>query len=418
MALQPRVIADLNWRGQLDAASRVRVSELTTLGDYRQMNDDQPLYFDREVIGTATQTYDQSEGGVIMAVAAANDKAICQSKMWHNYQSGKSHLVEITQTDFQPQEGVRKRAGYFSSSTSTPFSADLDGIFFEVLSDGVYCKVYKNGTEIHSAVQSAWNIDRFDGSNGALNPSGFNVSGEDWKHFSIGVINFLYLGGSYAAFAFLVGNEIFPVHIYKHALLSGVETPMIQSPNQPVRWEIEALSAVSGSMNQICAQVSTEGAINDIGIPRGIITGTTDIDCNSAGTEYAIIGVRLKAAYKNITFIPTLIQLLATTNDDFIWQLKLNPSVAGTFTYGDIADSAIQFAIGDTAGNPSTNTVTGGVVLASGLGTGNDLALLPSEPSLRAGSDIDGTLHEIVLTVTPLGNGLDIFGSLNLEEFK
>lgn len=388
-------------KNQLDRGARLRVSQLTTLIDVKQINDNAPLYVDRVNGGGATQNYAIADGGTTMAVSANNDYAIAQTKMWSPYFAGKTQLMEITGSSLQNVAGVVKRMGYFSSSTVAPYTANLDGIWFEADGTDYRLKIYKDGTEIFNQPQSEWDntFDEFD-------PSKFTVL----------IIDFFYLGGTAIRFGFIKDGQIFWVTEYQHA--NNVASTFVNSPNQPVRYEIRS-SGGSSNMVEICRQVSTEGSIDEVGVQTPIDLGTATLNANTSGTYYAVAGCRLKAPYKNVTVRPLLVDILATTNDDFRWALFLNPTVAGTFEYSDLPNSALQRARGDVAGNPSANTITGGREVAFGYGVGNEKASAIVKSSLRIGSNIDGTLDTLVLGVTPMGgsSNLDVGGGFLMEEF-
>lgn len=386
--------ASLDSGAQLDAGGRLRVSQITTLLDIKQFNDNQPLFYDREVIGGSTQVYTKNLGGVTMSVSSNLDAAIVQSKMFANYFAGKTQLGEVTFSGFQNQTDVTKRAGYFSSNTSTPFNSNKDGLWFESDGTNYKFKIEKNGVEILDAKQSEWNLN--------------TLVGFDPSKFQVFVFQFLYLGGTAVKFGFIVNGAIEWCHIYKHAGL--VASTFVESPNQPVRYEIRS-DGGSGSMDQICASVASEGAVDDVGVNRSF--DVEDFQANSGGTNYAVMGLRLKSSYRNISIKVNNLSLLAQTNDDFIWRACLNPTIAGTFTYNDQTNSSLQLAEGATA-----NTVSDfGTIVGSGNGTGGTQSLFSIPSALRIGSQIDGTMDELVLVVTPITNGLDIFASAGIQEF-
>jgi len=94
----------------------------------------------------------------------------------------------------------------------------------------------------------------------------------------------------------------------------------------------------------------------------------------------------------------------------------LNPTVAGTFTYSGITDSAVEVAYGATA-----NTVTGGTgtLLASGFCRELSQASASLPTTLYIGSKIDGTRDTLVLCATVLtGSFLDVYGSLSWRELE
>ncbi len=199
---------------------------------------------------------------------------------------------------------------------------------------------------------------------------------------------------------------------------AGLEdSTFVLSPNQPVRYEIRSTGG-AGSCVQVCCQIASEGSISQIGVKRGFSMDGAHVNANSTSTFYALLGTRLKSAYRNITMEEQTFSVLSLTPDDFLWEIRLNPTVSGTFTFNDVVNSSLQLAVGDVSGNPSTNTVTGGTVLYTGLGNGNSLVtpqLLTS--AIKMGSTIDGVMDILVLCVKPLTSNLDITSSLNIQEY-
>lgn len=387
--------ADLNQGAQIDAGGRLRTSQLNTLLDIKQTNDNQPLLYDRVNIGSATQVYSKSFGGVTMSVSGNGDAAIVQSKQWATYFSGKSQFMEITFSDFANQTNVTKRAGYFSSNTSSPYDSNKDGIWFEADGTDYRLRIQKNGTDILNVAQSSWNLD--------------TASWFDASKFNVFVVQFLYLGGTAVKLGFINEGLITWVHQYSHAGL--IANTFIESPNQPVRYEIRSTGG-AGSFKQICAQVSSEGSRGEVGIPESLTV--TNFSANSANTSYLVQAFRLKSAYRNITVELQKLDLLATTNDSFRYILSINPVYNGSLTFNDVDDSAIQSATGGTA-----NTVNGdfGKFIDIGFVTKNSSATFSLDSKLNIGTKIDGTADVLALFVTPFSNGLKVYSSLTINQF-
>ena len=192
----------------------------------------------------------------------------------------------------------------------------------------------------------------------------------------------------------------------------------MSTPNLPCRYRIENDgTGVASTMVHLCATVTSEGGAHNLGVLRYKSTAGTHVDCATENTIYAIVGIRLKAASIGGTVkmvSGSLAEHAGTKNVE--WMLKWNPTVAGTFTYGDETNSLVQ----TVAGN-SGNTVTGGIDIAGGHfsadkkggSAGEDL-----EDALTLGAKIDGTVDEIVLCVRPIGgsSAIDVEGSLTWRE--
>ncbi len=389
----------------VDSFGRDRVSQLTTQIDIKQIHDQQPLLIDIVTSGTATDTYDMTNSSTELATVATSDYAISQTFQRFNYQSGKSQKFTMTFSGFDAETNIVKRVGYFSSSTTAPYTASQDGIYLENDGTDVRIKVYKSGTETFNVAQSSWN-DPLDGT-GA---SGVTI---DWSLSQIMDVDFGWLGSNRIRLAFVVGGQTIQAH---ELLTSNVNAePWCTSPNQPLRWEIRQSGAGSGSFDYVCATVGTEGSINQIGKVLSDNAGTNDLQFNSTGTKYAGIGIRLKDDHLDAVIDIVAFNYMAETNDRALWELILNPTVTGTFTYSDVTNSAVQTSIGNqTAG--AAPTVSGGTVIDSGyvdqLGRVNGVV----NSAIKIGTAIDGTRDEIVLCVTPIQAGLDAFVSMNWKE--
>jgi hypothetical protein len=385
-----------------DAFSRLRVSQVTTLADLKQTFDALPLFYDRVVFGAGASTYNAGEASSTLTTAASGDYVIVQSKQRFLYQSGKSTLFILTEYDFHTQTNITKRFGCFSSSVTPPHTANFDGEYLENASGVFSVNVARLGT-IVSALQSSWD-DKLDGT-GA---SGITI---DWTKNQKLVIDYQWLGVGRVRFGFNLNGKIIYFHILEFA--NSTQKVYMANSNQPVRYEIRQTGAGSGTFTHICASANTEGAVSLLGSQRFINNGNTAVSMPTVGTVYAALGVRLKStALSSVIdiFQPSI--LIIDNNIYYRWSLILNPTVAGTFTYADVANSTIQRAIGVTA-----NTVTGGTELYGEFGVfrANTKADFPD--ALRLGSTIAGVADTLVLCVTPLVANGNYFSSLTFAEY-
>lgn len=403
-ALKPSVSVELNTGSQIDAGGRLRVSQLFTQLDLKQINDDQPLLIDRETNGVgASQTYFKSKGGVQMSVSNAGNYCIAQSKQWATYFSGKSQFIEITFNNFQNEQPDNlKRAGYYSSSTLAPFTDNLDGCWLEADGTTYRLKIYKNGTEKLNVPISEWNE--------------YDELNNDWfdpEKFNVLVIQFLYLGGTAVRFGFVNEGMIEWVHTYKHAGL--VAETFIESPNQPLRWEIRG-NGGAASMDQICGQVSSEGSIGEVGIP--VVLESIDYQASAIGNAYLVKAWRLKPEYRNTWVKKIGLSLMPETNDDFIYRLVLNPVYSGAaLVFNGVNNSAIEFADGqDATGTPNLITDQEAVIevghVKARTNGGTEL-----DTKVNIGSKIDGEADIIALVVEPVQAGLDVYASVTLNQY-
>jgi len=384
----------------IDASGFLNVSNKTILGNYVQDKDDLPLLLDRISNGTATQVWGN---GVVEMDTGAADYAICQSFKRHLYLGGKSQRVEITFNQMGIQANVEKRVGYFSSDTVAPYNTGYDGFYLEMDGTTYNIVINKGGTPVATVPRANWD-DPLDGT-GA---SGIDI---DFKDFTVMVMEFLYLGGTSLEVSFIVGGVQYIAHNYENSSING--TTFVNSPTQPVRWEVRG-NGSAGELGQVCAAVSTGGALDVVGFPHAVDLGFANfINANAAGTTYLVAALRLNdvlAIGLDVTG-----DLLATTNDDYIARFIVNPNIAGAaLTWNAIPNSGYDWAIGDTA-NPSTNIVTGGTVIASAFGEGNSLRTLEANSLFQVGSDLTGASDILALCVEPIGTNLDIRGAINFK---
>lgn len=390
----------------IDPFGRWRVSETETLFDSKQLFDAQPLFYDDQEIsgGGTASSHSTALAQTTMSVSASTaGRRVRQTFMRFNYQPGKGQLILCTGVLNLSGggTGIRQAFGYFD---------DKNGIFLQY-NDGVAQIVkrsYATGSAVDTAVnQSSWNVDKFDG-NG---PSGYTL---DFTKSQIFWIDFEWLGVGRVRTGFVINGVIYYAHQFVHA--NNTNVVYMSTPNLPVRYEIENDgTGGAATLGHICTSIMSEGGLQENGAIFTADNGTTHVDANTADTTYALVGIRIKSTHLGATVKLLNFSAMAETATAFRWAIYFNPTVAGTFTFSDIAHSACQSAVGATA-----NTVTGGTLITSGYvpGTSQQRGAATGELSnaLRLGSTIAGVSDTIVLCCTPLTANADIFGGLTWRE--
>lgn len=391
--------------GSIDAFGRWRVSQVNSQFDLKQIHDALPLLYDTLEIGTGSATHTAAEARTQMTTAASSDAVIMQTFQRANYSSGKSQQLFWTFDTFGVQANVIKRVGYFTNLTSgSPHDTLKDGFWLE--SDGTDIKVVisQSGTTTESTTQANWNLDPLDGTG----PSGLTWN---WNQNTILTADFEWLGLGRVRWGVVYNGLIIYFHESNHVqqVATGV---YMSSPNQPIRAEIRQTGAGSGTFNFICATVGSEGAVNVLGKDGGIDDDGTHLNANSTSNWYYAIGLRLNTG-KLDSFVDIISgQLLATTNDNFLYRVLRNPTYGGSVTYNTITNYAVEYGLGATA-----NTISAmGAILYSGSGTRVSSESFNLETAIRLGSAIDKTADEIVIAVKPLTVNLDIHRSINWRE--
>lgn len=388
----------------IDAFGRLRVSEPYTIFDSKHLHDKQPLFWDESIGGSATATHSQPNACIEMVVtASATDFIIRQTRQRFNYQPGKSELVFFT-FHIDPGAGVNQKLGLFDGTGTNDLTPN-NGIFLEIDGTSVSWNIAKNGSTTETVAQANWNVDKFDGTG----PSGVTL---DIDATHIGVIDMEWLGVGRVRIGFVINGLPYYAHYFYHANDPTFQSVYMSSPNLPMRYQITSDGTAVGQLDHICSTVISEGGIEETGILRSVDTENIHLDADLPDVTYALLGIRLKSAYIDITVLPEYMSMISETNDDFKWSLHLNPTISGTFTYADVSNSAIQKAAGVTANSISSD----GLIIDSGYAQSNTSVDRKFSTALRIGSLIDGTQDELVLAVTPLSSNADIQGSLTFRE--
>jgi hypothetical protein len=399
MSFTEKSFIQANDTPSIDAFARWRVSNPFTLFDSKQINDNQPLFWDdSEVSGSGTQsTYQSNKAATQLSVADLTaGKRVRQTFQKFNYQPGKSQLILLTFANLAALSGNAKEVGY---------GDDKNGLFF--YNDGgtmyVRKRAYNTGSAVNTdVVQTSWNLDTLNG-NG---PSGVNL---DFRKTQIGIIDMEWLGVGRVRMGFVIDGIPIYCHEFLHA--NSTDEVYMSTPNLPVHYSIENDgTGLEDTFDHICASVQSEGGSEKTGVLRHADSGS--IGTLSNANTYAILGIRLSNDYLDISVLIENISAFATTtNDRAHWELVFNPTVAGTFTYSALTNSAVQVATGS-----SSNTVTGGYAIDGGFFT-NEIPTSPTTPNaLRLGAAIDGTVDEIVLCVRPITNNIEVEGALTWRE--
>lgn len=157
---------------QLDAFGKLRVSGANQLGGYLFATGQELSEFSQTTLGNATITWDQQTRGVsIETNGGVDDFAAFTSHTYHHYVPGSSHLFMGALAVFGfNQNNLELSWGTFDSKNGFGFMTQ-NGVL------GVFIRSNTSGSVVTQFIpQSQWNIDRVDGSSGALNVSNMNLN--------------------------------------------------------------------------------------------------------------------------------------------------------------------------------------------------------------------------------------------------
>lgn len=391
----------------LDAFGRLRVSEITSLIEYKHVFNKLPLIINEVTAGTATSTFDFINSQVVMSTSTNNDYVIRQGKSRGIYQPGKSQLVEATFSNFQLEANVIKRVGYYTTTKTAPYSNVLDGILLE--SNGqtnqISFQIWLSGTSIYSADTTTWSTENYD------------VSNIDWSKSQLMFVDYQWLGVGRVRFGLVIDGDVKLFTAYTAA--NNISTVYMSSPNQPIRYEIRQVGTGSGTFNMICSQVSMEGALNDLHRTLGIQAFNAQT-LTTAGTKYPLIGYRVntsglwEGSIINLNTI-NIINASTPSKSDYYITVEYNPTLSSVATFTGITNTPVEYALG------GGRTVTSnGYILATFMGTGGETQSNNynfQDNVIKPGINIDGTPDEIWICAVSVGNNQDMRSAINLDLF-
>jgi hypothetical protein len=381
----------------LDAFGRLRIATITNLLDIKHVYDKNPLQVNELTAGTATSIFSQEYARVRMSTSANNSLVIRQTKTHPIYQPGKSQLFEGSFSNFQIETNVIKRVGCFVSTTASTYNSVFDGFFLESngVTNEISFQIWRSGTTIYSAATTTWETSEFD-------PTNLN-----WTNTQLLMVDYQWLGVGRVRFGLNLSGQT--IYYSEHNCSNNEPYVYMSSPNQPIRYEIRQVGAGSGNFDMICSQVSTEGALNGLYSTVGIIHSDT-ATLSSSGTKYPYIGYRLKPGYKSVTSQYSSLSVLNTSNDNYLLTIEFNPTLSSTPVWTDIPNSPFQYSLGTGA----TTITTAGHIMSSLIGEAGTSALTTlklDDNQIRVGSNINGTLDEMWVNITPLGANATFLGT-------
>ncbi len=382
----------------IDAFGRLRVSTPTSIFSAKQLYSKRDFIYDEFASGTSGCIYSKKDAGTILYTTNANDYVIRQTFQSFGYQPGKSQQFLFTGV-LSGGDDIDMLYGAFKSGTSPDYS-DYNGVYFKVSDNNISVNIsntFGNNNSV-SVPQSAWNLDKFDGSG----PSGFVL---DISKIQIFTIDFEWLGSGRVRFGFNEDGHTFYCHEHLNANVDS--SVFIQNPNLPIRAEIRQNGATPGHLLHICANVNSEGGVQNQGSLRSIDTALeTNNDPISVPvkTECSIMMLQLSSARLDAVVTPQDFSVVNTdSNIDSRVRIIRNPSYTGTFTLSSIQDSAIAYGVGGS----DFEYISGGQVLSTYFVSKDDAANLTTlkESFVSMGHSIEGASDEYHIFVTPLKSG-------------
>ena len=389
----------------IDAFGRLRVSNPTDRFNSQFEYNALPLLWETVLVAGGTATHLPNESAVRLRVTTVSgDKVTRQSRRYIRYQPGKSQFIVMTGVLGAAKANVSRRLGYFD---------DENGFYFDQSDTdiGVVHREFTSGAVVnHRFEQSAWNLDKLDGTG----PSGVTL---DFTMSQIFVIDLEWLGVGRIRYGFNIAGVIIYCHEVLHA--NDLTTPHTTTANLPLRYEITntGTAASNSDLLQICQTVISEGGFSD---ESGLIgSASNGITAISVTTRRPILSIRPKATFNSITNRGEVIPLgvsVFTGAQNVFWELVYDGALTGASYASTNANSIVERDIAATA-------ISGGIVIASGFVAaggaggkgGGEKANITSK--LVLGSNIAGdTFVPLSLVVTAFTSTATVHGELSWKE--
>ncbi len=382
---------------QIDAFSRVRVSEPLTRFDYTFQFDERPELFTSSSAGSATATYNSDKKAVILtATTTTNSEMIYQSRQYIKYYPGKSNLIVLTGNFKSKVANVIKRYGQFD---------DSNGYFFELNGTTAYVVLRSkvSGIVVDNAIpQSSWNYDKMDG-------TGISKVNINWANQQILVINYQWLGAGRVLYGFDVDGHVYPCHLINNA--NVLDVLYSQTAQLPIRASIKNTVSTSSTMEITCGVIISEGGSSPTGRVYTVNHGTTPRTVVAAGTRLPAISIR-----KKTTALPVEIEIASITGlfssaDEFLIEIVKN----GTLTGASFADVSgyLQKDVAATA-------ITGGDIIYSTYARGQTISDIitsaQAATNMFIGALLDGTSETITIATTNITANASAYISINYKE--
>jgi len=355
-----------------DAFGRQRVSETHTLGDYKHLYAIDFNFLDFTASG-ATNTFNVNRASVTLQTSASiSSRAVHQTKMYHNYMPGKSQLILSSVKFGAAQPGVTKRTGYFD---------DYNGIFFEQDATGSLSFVIRsatNGTgslQENRVYQSNWNVNQINSGDFVLDITKTQLVWFDFQWLAVGRVRC----GVVHQGAFVL------CHVFDHS--NYIDAPYMSNPNLPVRCEILNSTTATGSMEQICCSVMSEGGYVESGTTWALTSPSLRTITSASSTP--VMAIRLKNTYNglpNRAFV-RMSNLSVFSEDQTVKYRLIKLPQSSSLTGGSWVSvnnaSTVEYNVTAVSSSLATEReLLNGFVFAGGTGVGNAIAGIGNTPGV------------------------------------
>lgn len=405
----PAALAD---SANLDAFSRLRISEPVGLFSCQNTYEIEPFLLEagNTGTGTATPAHNANNRMVEFEATAGTGTEFVQSYEYIPYQPGKSQLIFVTGLMGAAVDGAVLDVGLFDAENGIIYRQNgINGL-------EIVRRTSTSGATVEDVItRDSWNIDKLDGTG----PSGVTL---DEEAVFILVIDAQFLAMGRVRFGFDVDGVIYYAHEFLNA--NTLAVPYIQTLTLPVQMLLTTNdTAATKAAAFKCASVISEGGFSEDAGSTFSTPGATVIA--ASGVRTASLSIRPKTTFSGLTNRSFVrldgLEMLVTGADPLRWELCVGAtfSVAPTFADIDAARSSTQYSSA-----PGTLDSVGTVIASGFIGSGRQTtqatqARISSRYPItldRAGAArADGTY---TLVLTGIGGATEAHAAMNITEIR
>jgi hypothetical protein len=358
--------------GAVDAFGRARVSEPFTLFD-SVLRHSKNAELWNETISGGTSEHLPNESSVLMTVTASGESILRRTRKRFPYQPGKGLNILQSFAGSEPQEGLVQELGLFDDNNGVVLRASGTTIQFVIRSS-------TTGSPVETVVnQSEWNID--------------TAPWLDFSKTNIFTADLEWLGVGRVRCGFVLDGEYYYCHEFNHA--NNLDAVYMTTAVLPLSYAIEATATASGSMKQICSNVTSEGGYE----PGGAIyiTGRGASNFASISSETMVAAIRMASGRTDNVILPAQVDVTIggnpASNVAAEWRMRLNPTISDTWLDAANGRGNVQ--------TMSSGTFSGGTVVNGGLVAARSNIDFNSQRALELalGADANGESDIVILTI-------------------
>ena len=385
----------------LDAFSRLRVSQPQGLFTVQQQYDLSPFLMEGGATGTGTApAHNANTRMADLVVGAGTGVSFTQSYEYIPYQAGKSQLAFVTGLLGTGTAGCIKDIGLFDAA---------NGIFLRqngVSGLQVVRRTSTSGSVVNNTVdQASWSIN--------------TLAALDVTKVFILVIDAQFLAMGRVRIGFDIGGQVVYVHEFLNANVLAV--PYMQTLTLPVAMVMSTTSA-AGACSFKCASVSSEGGVEN---PNAYTFATLEQTVTAAsGARTHILSIRPATTFNSKTNRSRIqleaLEILVTGNNPVLWELCIGSTFSAAPTFGAVnAGSAFEQSTAVGTLTAATTVIAAGYCAATATAKQSTARQLASKYPIsldRAGAvRANGTL---TLLVTGIGGTSATRAILNYSEVR